>query len=283
MPSAHGDADRTDGDVTVQQQNSRYNARKTVTVVNGAGDASASTLSMATSSGDIHVETWDCDGYLLTAALVGQGQTEQQARDALATIDLVHSDGLSAGTLALSFSIERDPTAITQIVSVNGGNGASGSLTLFTPDLSYDASADASSGDIRFEAIKGTSLDLGTSSGDIHVEDVRFDRFVASASSGDVTARLAVGSIDVETSSGDITIEASPTRTGTFTIEASSGEVDLELAIGGDIDIDLPDTSPVGEQEDDHAHARTHGFDQRSIQTTVGIITSSGDIDVEAL
>ncbi len=95
--------------------------------------------------------------------------------------------------------------------------------------LTGDMVVRSSSGDIELRSIVG-SIDAEASSGDIVLEDVSGD-VVARSSSGDVHAdRLTATSVQIHVSSGDIDVA----------LDASPDSIDLE-ASSGDVTIIVPD------------------------------------------
>lgn len=167
-----------------------------------------------------------------------------------------------------------------------------------------------SSGDVGIALVRMTDVDVSTSSGDVHVEDLVASTFEASTSSGSVFGKaLAIGSvsvstssgdatmqgamddIDADSSSGDLTFDAAPAKTGTYSFDASSGEVVLKLAgaavhvvagtSSGEIFVDVPEGEVI-EEEEDRVEVASPGYDDAELRTAIESSTSSGDITVEA-
>ncbi|MDF9838581.1 MULTISPECIES: DUF4097 family beta strand repeat-containing protein [unclassified Breznakia] len=133
---------------------------------------------------------------------------------------------------------------------------------VYLPD-SYkgELNIDSDSGDVTSRMnLELSNCKIDTSSGYIDVKNVKASNITFSTSSGDVDAKTLAGKIDINTSSGYISIENS---IGDMNLDTSSGDVDL-IKTEGNLDINT-----------------TSGY--VSIDSGKGdkrIKTNSGDVDV---
>lgn len=155
-----------------------------------------------------------------------------------------------------------------------------------------DVALSASSGDITVDGLVADSLKAETSSGSIHGQAVTARDVRVSTSSGDAYLEGTLDNIDAESSSGDLTVEATPGSSGKYTFGASSGEVVLLLAntaayhvdadtSSGEIFVDVPDAEVI-EEDEDHVEVASAGYDDADLRTAIEMSTSSGDITVSA-
>lgn len=258
VPSEHGTPDRTDSQVQVTRDGDRYRASKVVTILNGAGDATRATLSMETTNGGIAATGWDQGGYVLTATLFADADNEQDAREALQEMRLIASDDLAGDTLALGFRVEREgPGGAPSIINIGGNNNINtgGSLVLLTPSvLSYDADLDGTNGGIAVNGMTGERLLGSVTNGGIEVAG-RFDTLSLDNTNGGIAVSVPVGS--------DYGYDVSATNTN------------------GGIEIRLPDTEPVGPQDEgDAEHVRTRDFEDRRFQSVMDLSNTNGGVVV---
>ncbi len=253
----HGTPDRTEGDVETEQQGSNWRAMKTITISNGAGAATSGTLDMDTSNGGIVQTGWQWDGYFLTAVLYATGATEQEARDNLENVRLDSTDALNGGTLDLSFDVTYDDgTNVPNIINIGGtGVNYGGSLAIAVPqDIAWSSDLDGTNGGIVSAGVSGPSLAADITNGGIEVSGW-------------------FSSMDLDTTNGGIAVQVPASSDYGYDATAS--------ATNGGIDIVLPDTEPVGEQDPGKSeHVRTRGFDSKSHQSTISADTTNGGVSI---
>ncbi|MGH2975567.1 MAG: DUF4097 family beta strand repeat-containing protein [Gemmatimonadales bacterium] len=94
-------------------------------------------------------------------------------------------------------------------------------------------SVDTGSGDVTGSDLQGGELSIDTGSGEIRLSVVRSPKISLETGSGAITADLRedVGSLDVETGSGDIAITAPPTLGAEVEIETSSGDIETDFPL----------------------------------------------------
>jgi hypothetical protein len=307
-------------------------ARRTVTIANDFGGASLGTVFIGAEAGSITILPGEGDGYAIEAAIEATGLTEQEARDTLDRIDVTHDDVMEADGLHLTTVVrERPAQQMLPGLQVSLGSWVRVDLTVTLPSgPAYDLTADTSFGDLTVGSLRGPSFLLATSSGSIDAEELNAGLLTVSTSSGDaefttiqaeqleaslssgsltgseMRVRTAVidvssGSIDLEgifdtleadSSSGSIEVEAHGLSSGAYDLSASSGDVDLVLltsarhayrvtaeAGSGEVEVDLEDADTIDE-DDDYAEVESNGFADAAIKTVVEIETGSGSIEV---
>ncbi len=310
---AHGEPRREDGPVETgfDPLQGGFHASQTITISNDFGGAAWATMTIQNSAGDVNVQPWDRADYLVTAILTARGTTEQDARDNLASMRLVHEDKLLSDRLVLATAVEREDQW-TPVVTINLRMLRTASILVQVPaSPGYDVHVDTSSADISIGDLSGGDFVVDTSSGDASATGILAEKFVFDTSSGDIKfdgrADTIVGdtssgsvSIDaivnelvIDSSSGTVTVDARPADSGRFFVDSSSGDVALTVpaaerhgyrvlaeSSSGDIHVDLQGTQPEGPQDEDAVHVVTTDLEARSIQTIILVGTSSGSIDV---
>lgn len=258
VPEEHGEPVVTEGPISVRQQGSDYIATRNVTITNGFGDATRATVSMQTTNGGMAVGGTDQGGYYLVAVLFARAPTEQQARDDLEEMEVSHHDSKTGATIDLSFAvtIRRAGGLLDEVPIDLGATGSRGGfLHLFTPgDASYALDLDGTNGGIVVQGVSGSRVTAEMTNGGIHLGGV-FTTATLDNTNGGVSVRVPASS-------------------------DHGYDVDARNTNGG-IAIDLPDVEPVGAQDDgDHEHVRTRGFDQRPIQMTMQLTNTNGGVTV---
>lgn len=307
-------------------------ARRTITISNDFGGASLGTVFAGVDAGSITILPGEGDSYSIEATIEATGLTEQEARDTLDRIELTHDDVMEPDGLHLNTVVREKPAQqMLPFIVIGAGSWATVSLTITLPQgPAYDLTADASFGELDVSGLRGPSfllavssghivaeeinaglLAIETSSGDADLETVKAGMLEANLSSGSLTGvELSVGKALVDVSSGDIdlegtfdtieadsgsggiTIEAYALSSGAYTLEASSGDIDLRLltdplrayhvtadAASGSVEVDLEDADTLDE-DDDHVEVMSNGFDEAPIKTIVELETGSGNIEV---
>jgi hypothetical protein len=307
-------------------------ARRTISISNDFGGASLGTVFLGAEAGSITILSGEGDGYSIEATLEASGFTEQEAREALDRIELSHDDVMESDGLHLTTVVrERPAQQMLPGLQISTGGWSWVDLTVTLPsNPAYDLTADTSFGDLSVGSLRGPSFLLTTSSGSIHAEElnaglltvstssgdvelttVQAEQLEASLSSGSITASemrvgtavvdVSSGSIDLEgvfdtleadSGSGSIEVEAHGLTSGAYDLSASSGDVELVLltsprhayhvtadAGSGEVEVDLEDSDTIDE-EDDYAEVESEGFEEAAIKTVVEVETGSGSIQV---
>jgi hypothetical protein len=94
-------------------------------------------------------------------------------------------------------------------------------------------SIDTGSGDVTGSDLQGDDVSVDTGSGSISLTALQYPRVSLETGSGSVTADLRsdVGSLQVETGSGDVAIKAPATLGAEVEIETSSGDIDTDFPV----------------------------------------------------
>ena len=280
--ATHGQADRTDSDVTVTREGSQYVARKTVTLTNDFGGASHATMTLKTVNGGVEANAWDDGGYRTVARLSARATSEQEARDNLARLKVTHTDQLSNGRLTLSTviafpanvnnlggslesDVPREPSYILNLATTNGGIGVGGLG-------GSSVAADTTNGGIDLQS-SFNSVTLTTSNGGV-VLDGTFNRGTVDTTNGGISGDIrstASGSWDLETTNGGIDVDFDATGAG-YDAEGS--------CTNGGIDLSFPGAEAVGTQSRTEKLVRTGGFSSKAIQVTIDASTTNGDVEL---
>lgn len=239
---------------------------RTTTVTHKTFAVESSVLTVDTESTDVEVRAGDVEDVELTrtvdAGLMSPVTTETSDADGIhlsadcrtswivgmCDVDylLVVPRDMRVNIEAGSGDVKVDGVSADVTVSVG-----SGSIEL--SDLTGTVDAETSSGDIDLARITG-DLTAVTSSGSINADRIDSDEVDASASSGDVSLTFAnaPSTVDVQTGSGDISIEV-PNDGNAYKIDAENSE---------DNTIDVP-------------------IDSNS-DRVISAVVGSGDISIEA-
>lgn len=160
------------------------------------------------------------------------------------------------------------------------------------------------SGEVHIEGVEGGRLEAKSVSGDVHIRDAGRQNpieMVAETRSGDIELERAQGSIVLKTVSGDITAEH--VQAGTLQAQTTSGDLKIEMdapltgtlsasTVSGDAEIRTPEnssfrftlTTQVGELHCNHAvqdSRRTETLWTGTVgagEGTVNVQTMSGDV-----
>jgi DUF4097 and DUF4098 domain-containing protein YvlB len=306
-PSEHAGPQVNAGNIAVSHQGTRWYARQTILVQNAFSGADRVAVSLAAFNGGIKVDGTTDSGYKGTVKLEGSGDSEQAAREALASMELRTPDVLQGTSLTFGLHV----LTLTDDLPYDSGRGAS--IDLKTPrGPIYNLAADTSNGPITLQGLRGESLVADTSNGPIDVSDVQAAELDLDTSNGPITAKgfaategtfdTSNGPIDAEGTADDLTLDTSngpidatlrPAASGHYTLDSSNGQILLKLKGGADTGFDatastsngratvsLTGGEDVGIQEDTDAHARSAGYSGKAIQTRVQADSSNADVRV---
>lgn len=194
-------------------------------------------------AGDIHVETVDGDESFVS--VTGSARLVEQTR--------VELDG---GRLVVEFKGKR-PFLTISIGDLSLGSGGGLEVKAKVPHASHarltTAAADmklrgryealetkSASGDLRLEGEVEHDAVVKTVSGDVRVDRVGGELRVHSVS-GDVSVASVGGSIESRSVSGDVRFES--VREGTVTVQSISGDIEVGIAPGTNLDVDAGSVS----------------------------------------
>lgn len=277
--ASHGSPQRTESDVTVTSNGGNHQARKTVTITNDFGGATAADVSLSTHVGGVSAADWGEGGYKVVATLSASGDTEQEARSRLAQMKVTHSESLSNGRLVLRTDIPSGP----------GGGGISVHLP---PEPSYRLTMGAGTGGLAVEGLGGSVLTMDTGTGGI-VAAGAFNTATLSADTGGIELEGTYNTLRVLTDVGGVSGTVTASASGTHTYDVGTGGIDVRLTGGADhgydveasvgtgsVDIDLDDGTDVGTQSRTHKHVRTAGYDAKAVRVKLTAEAGIGGIDI---
>ena len=284
--SDHGTPDRTEGAVTVQQENGAFVARQTVTLSNDFGAASQATVHLTTGAGGVTTRAWSEGGYRTVVLLMARADTESQARTWLDRLSVTHTDRLTGDGLALATEVNFPEDRPNDV-------NLAGTITATLPEEpSYAIELDAGSGGAVSTGLSGPSIDADTGSGGISIEGA-FARIEADAGSGGIEVDATANSVDLDGGSGGIAARLRAGAGGLWTFSLGSGGLDLDIVRGdgdgfdieadvgsGGLTVSLSDGEAVGTQGRDHAHVRSSGFAEADVQVRIVADTGSGGIAI---
>ena len=159
----------------------------------------------------------------------------------------------------------------------------SGEITV--QDLAGAFEAESVSGDLNLKNIIG-NVDLKTTSGEIEVRKLK-GSFEAGSVSGDVDVESFSNAdeIEIETVSGDISLEGILLPNGSYTLGSHSGDIRLEIPASSDFELQTRTSS--GDMDCDFELKVSGKIDRKQLQGIVGkggsslnISTFSGDIRI---
>ncbi|MFA5941893.1 MAG: DUF4097 family beta strand repeat-containing protein [Sinimarinibacterium sp.] len=259
-----------------------YTATQVVTISNDDGGASSGRVSLTTLAGDISA-TPSAGGYKITVSLRATGDSEEAARDGLAAMQVVHSDELGGGVLALGTEVQ---------FANNNANNQSAEIAAELPAaLSYELRQRATGGNLGATGLNGTELDLSNTGGNLEADGV-WNVFAVDSTSGDISFDGDSGDVTVATTSGDVTLVLASELGGSVVVDSTNGTADIQVdssiaGIGFDLEasttsgalsIDVAGTEAVGEQSETNAHYRSSAYSSADPQLQVYADTTSGSI-----
>lgn len=279
---------RTDSSVTVlPNTGAGFTATEVVTISNDDGGATFGDVSLVNPVGSLSSSPSSSGGYQIQVTLTATAPSESQAREALATMTVVHRDALGGGTLYLDNEVK-----FAQYNANNVNRTASVSASL-PPALDYrmleehvEAGSAASSGfsgaQARIDSTSGSSTLSGT-----------WDSAAVNSESGAVTASGDIAALQASSVSGTVQATLACVRTTQATLDSVSGGIDVTVAqntgsgfdlvadtTSGSATIVVAGTAPVGDQSTTHAHYRSANYASANPQISVSGQTTSGGVSI---
>lgn len=199
-------------------------------------------LKVTIPAGEISVQTVDGDETLITVEgtpkLVEQTLVEQRGNTIVVDFHGKHA-GISIAIGNLSFGGGRLD------VRASVPHSSSARLNSASADVAVDgtlASLEIKnvSGDVRASGEIEGNATVKTVSGDLRLAKVGGDLRVQSVS-GDVTAQSVGGSVEAKSVSGDVRVES--VRDGSATATSISGDIEIGVASGSNVDVDANSVS----------------------------------------
>ena len=260
------DYTRTESSVTVLPNGSGgFTASRVVTISNDDGGATRAVVSLVGRNGGL-TSSPGSDGYQIQVTLSAEGDNEQEARDKLASMSVVHRDGLDGDTLYLQSEV--------RLASVADGDNRIATVTASLPSaLSYDLAQQVDNlGPVGSSGLSGTSArivglnasanltgtwdeavvyssNLGvTVGGDIADLRAASDNGTVQASLPGMRQTLAV----LDSSNGNVDVTVGRTLGTVFDLEAETDNGTATIAVAG--------TQPVGTPSTNRAHFRSPDY-----------------------
>lgn len=271
---AYGEALRSGGNVTVEEDGGSWLARQRVGFTNGAGNATALEAALESFNGDLHVTGWSNSTVHLAVDLWARAGSENQARRSLESLDVSYDDHLHNDRFGLAAEVTVDGGVVSELLYLFFATSDQGaSMHLHAP---WDLLAD---------------LELATTNGAIGVGGIGGGLLDATTSNGAITALGGWDDLQLDTRNGAIVVRTEAANSGTYDLATTNGAIELNVndgeAHGFDVvadtsnaavEIDLQDTEELSDGHD--RHVRTNGFQSKPIRTSVELVTSNGAITV---
>ncbi|HEY2797818.1 MAG TPA: DUF4097 family beta strand repeat-containing protein [Thermoanaerobaculia bacterium] len=165
--------------------------------------------------------------------------------------------------------------------------GSSGDIR--ARDIKGTWKSDFSSGDCRLDGFDGESLELHASSGDFAIRNVKAAKIVTETNSGDVRFLDAdVEEFTAEATSGDIELEDVGARLRSVDVSTSSGDVTLRLPTDASFDASARQSSggmSVGFSDgvSVEKHDNLVGYRRGDHGARIRVRTSSGDLSISPI
>lgn len=305
-----GETDALEG-ITLERQGDQWVARMV-----SKASGSAEEFDIKTGSGSVFVDRSDTTGSTVTVtARASDRDVAREALDMAIVKNEVQDAKLTAHATweqnshddRIQRNIEIDvglPMDTNGSVDTSSGSmqiqdlrfgsleldASSGGITV--QDVSADTvTAEASSGSITMSGVTADSIDAKASSGSVEV-DATADELSLNTSSGSIDGQVATGGdVLLDASSGSITLTIKPTKSHRIDADTSSGSITLSLEETSDIAYDLELKASSGRfqesmqeaaldypdpDDESHAYLRTTDGDDRSIQVSGHLESSSG-------
>lgn len=307
--ASHPAAARDETPVMVTGVPLRYTASMSITIHNTLAGFPGAAAHFSSPGGPVMVSAGG-DGYVVVAKLSATATTEADARAALATIHLDNADAVDGGVLRVSAVGRMDDLATNPTLLQSTNRDLDLDVKL-QPSLAYALQADSSGGAVHVSGLHGpdlqasssggtvtvtscafTTLRVTSSGGAVTVESSSADAARVSSSGGAVDATLRGRSATISSSGGAVTVNWTPTSTGTLEASSSGGGVSVALAradgtaydasahsSGGSTSVHLHDAGSSSSDDND-AHARSADWANATIQSTVDAHSSGGSVSV---
>lgn len=275
---------RNDAAVTVLPNISGgFTASQVITISNNDGGTNQAVVNLLNQSGSI-ASSASSGGYQVQITLQADAPTEQQARQALATMSIAHTDALDGSTLYLNNEVQ---FAEYQASNVNRTALVAAALP---SALDYQLYQRLISGALGSSGLGGSDVQFDTTSGASTLSGT-WDAAGISSISGAATASGDIASLHISTVSGVVQTTLSSARSSHSDIESTSGGIDATVTRTGNSGFDLEGqtnsgtaavavagTQPVGTQTSNHAHYRSDNYATSSPQVSVNARSTSGSI-----
>lgn len=299
---SHGQPQRSDGSVSISRHDGKVVASRQVDVVNDFGGASAAQVDLASVNGDVIACTRDGGGYRARVFLEARAATEAEARSALDTMVVTHTDTLTAGTLRLNTRVDFDSSSsgsglpVCVLCDDEGDSDvtAQRSATILEglpASASYSLSPSTTNGDAAAFGLSGSAAQLTTSNGNVALNG-RWDSATLSATNGIVGVSGDYASLNASAGNGQVEALLQTARSLDATLSATNGYVEAKLArsnagfdvqgqsANGEVRIDIAGTEAVGTQTRESAHRRSPDYASRAVQVQLTGSATNGSVDI---
>ena len=199
-------------------------------------------------------------------------------------VGLVEAEGLRGD---LRFEVASADLRLLRLEGRLELEGSSGDIR--ARDIKGTWKSDFSSGDVRLDGFEGENLDLHASSGDFAIRNVKAGKIVTETNSGDVRFLDAdVEEFTAEATSGDVELEDVGARLKSVDVTTSSGDVTLRLPSDASFDASARQSSgdmTVGFRDgvSVEKHDSLVGYRRGDHGTRIRVRTSSGDLSISPI
>ena len=305
--ASHGQPQRNDGAVSVDQQGGQFRARKLVSIANDFGGASTAQVDFSSQNGDVISCPRQGGGYRIKLMLEARAASEADARSALDSILVNHTDTLAATMLRLNTQVQFSQSTSTGAVTLpttgsgsNSGTPQRGATIIagLPASASYAFTHSSSNGSVRTVNLSGSSATLSTTNGNLGLNQ-RWDSATLNGSNGSngsngiVSMEGDYASIKANTSNGVVEAHLQTGRSLSASFSTTNGYADIQLAqsaagfdvqaqtTNGTARIDVAGTDPVGPQSSTAMHRRTSDYSTRAVKVQVSASATNGDARIQ--
>jgi hypothetical protein len=214
---------------------------------------------------------------------VPRGETRGEARFKN-LVGLIEAEGLRG---RLRFEVASADLRLARLEGSLELEGSSGDIR--ARDIKGTWKSDFSSGDVRLDGFEGESLELHASSGDFAIRNVKAAKIVTETNSGDVRFLDAdVEEFTAEATSGDVELEDVGARLKSVDVTTSSGDVTLRLPSDASFDASARQSSgdmSVGflDGVSVEKHDSLVGYRRGDHGARIRVRTSSGDFSISPI
>lgn len=245
-------------------------------------------------NGEIEVTAAEGESFSLVANLTAWGSTPEQARQERENMRFEWEAG-QPGDRRLSAQVEHgnEDNGSDPLFSDEGRKESR--LRLRVPaDVALSLRASSTNARVHVDGIGAKLVSASTSNGDVHLEGLEAARLEVDTTNGRVSADVeGTEQVDLGSTNGAIEARLVPAASGSITATTTNENVDVSVpetdergyevtasTTNGHATIELEDGS--SESSDDGTQARflTHGFEERSIQTSVQLSSTNGDVAI---
>lgn len=270
--------------------------------IDGAIDAAALPVDLATFSGNVLVRGDVARVWNLTVVLSARGDSDALARANLGNIQFAWSHEEAQGHyLRAKASLSTREQRHHERASLTLSMPASVLLALTASSASGDVTANAirsdqtrltsASGNVAATDVVATWARLVSSSGSVRTERLQSQDATIESASGNVDAHGELGDARIQSASGTVRANLRPSGNASWTLSSSSGSVSLstkeEARFGysatastasGRATITLRDGETTGSNQQKRFESKD--YSSRAVRVTVSVNSASGNVDI---